>query len=396
MNIKYFDHAATTAVAPEVLHEMIPYFSKNYGNASSMYEIARISKRAMNEARAKIAHAIGASPKEIYFTSCGSESDNLAIKGIAYANKEKGKHIITSKIEHNAVLNSCERLEEQGFEITYLNVDQNGFVNLEELKNAIREDTILITIMFANNEVGTIEPVEKIAEIAKNNNIIFHTDAVQAIGNVRIDVRKIGIDALSMSAHKFYGPKGIGALYVRDDVNFQRIQDGGHQERDKRAGTENVAEIVGMGKAIEMSYKNFDEHCNYLRDLRDYYIAKVEREIPNAKLNGDREKRLPGNANFSFEGLNGEKILFTLDLHGICASAGSACATGSLLPSHVLSAMGVPEIFASGTLRTTFGMENTKEDIDYLVECLKKINRRSPCKDAGAFVTYSIHYIRGF
>lgn len=373
MNIKYFDNAATTAVAPEVLHEMIPYFSKNYGNASSMYEIARISKRAMNEARAKIAHAIGASPKEIYFTSCGSESDNLAIKGIAYANKEKGKHIITSKIEHNAVLNSCERLEEQGFEITYLNVDQNGFVNLEELKNAIREDTILITIMFANNEVGTIEPVEKIAEIAKNNNIIFHTDAVQAIGNVRIDVRKIGIDALSMSAHKFYGPKGIGALYVRDDVNFQRIQDGGHQERDKRAGTENVAEIVGMGKAIEMSYKNFDEHCNYLRDLRDYYIAKVEREIPNAKLNGDREKRLPGNANFSFEGLNGEKILFTLDLHGICASAGSACATGSLLPSHVLSAMGVPEIFASGTLRTTFGMENTKEDIDYLVECLKKI-----------------------
>ena len=373
MNIKYFDHAATTAVAPEVLHEMIPYFSKNYGNASSMYEIARISKRAMNEARAKIAHAIGASPKEIYFTSCGSESDNLAIKGIAYANKEKGKHIITSKIEHNAVLNSCERLEEQGFEITYLNVDPNGFVNLEELKNAIREDTILITIMFANNEVGTIEPVEKIAEIAKNNNIIFHTDAVQAIGNVRIDVRKIGIDALSMSAHKFYGPKGIGALYVRDDVNFQRIQDGGHQERDKRAGTENVAEIVGMGKAIEMSYKNFDEHCNYLRDLRDYYIAKVEREIPNAKLNGDREKRLPGNANFSFEGLNGEKILFTLDLHGICASAGSACATGSLLPSHVLSAMGVPEIFASGTLRTTFGMENTKEDIDYLVECLKKI-----------------------
>ena len=373
MNIKYFDHAATTAVAPEVLHEMIPYFSKNYGNASSMYEIARISKRAMNEARAKIAHAIGASPKEIYFTSCGSESDNLAIKGIAYANKEKGKHIITSKIEHNAVLNSCERLEEQGFEITYLNVDQNGFVNLEELKNAIREDTILITIMFANNEVGTIEPVEKIAEIAKNNNIIFHTDSVQAIGNVRIDVKKMGIDALSMSAHKFYGPKGIGALYVRDDVNFQRIQDGGHQERDKRAGTENVAEIVGMGKAIEMAYKNFDEHCNYLRDLRDYYIAKVEREIPNAKLNGDREKRLPGNANFSFEGLNGEKILFTLDLHGICASAGSACATGSLLPSHVLSAMGVPEIFASGTLRTTFGMENTKEDIDYLVECLKKI-----------------------
>ena len=369
----YFDHSATTAVKREVLNEMIPYFNLEYGNPSSLYYIGRETKRAIECARRKVARAINCCEEEVYFTSCGSESDNLAIKGIAYANKEKGKHIITSKIEHNAVLNSCERLEEQGFEITYLNVDQNGFVNLEELKNAIREDTILITIMFANNEVGTIEPVEKIAEIAKNNNIIFHTDAVQAIGNVRIDVRKIGIDALSMSAHKFYGPKGIGALYVRDDVNFQRIQDGGHQERDKRAGTENVAEIVGMGKAIEMSYKNFDEHCNYLRDLRDYYIAKVEREIPNAKLNGDREKRLPGNANFSFEGLNGEKILFTLDLHGICASAGSACATGSLLPSHVLSAMGVPEIFASGTLRTTFGMENTKEDIDYLVECLKKI-----------------------
>lgn len=373
MNIRYFDHAATTAVAPEVLHEMIPYFSKNYGNASSMYEIGRVAKKAMNEARARVAHAIGASPKEIYFTSCGSESDNLAIKGIAYANKERGKHIITSKIEHNAVLNSCYRLEEQGFEVTYLNVDENGFIDLNELENSIREDTILITIMFANNEVGTIEPIEKIAEIAHKHNIIFHTDAVQAIGNVRIDVIKMGIDALSMSAHKFYGPKGIGALYVKDGVAFQRIQDGGHQERDKRAGTENVAEIVGIGKAIELVYQDFDEHYEYLKNLRDYYINRIEKEIPYAKLNGDRVKRLPGNANFSFEGLSGEKMLFTLDLHGICASAGSACATGSLLPSHVLSAMGVPDSLASGTLRTTFGMENTKEDIDYLVECLKNI-----------------------
>lgn len=373
MNIRYFDHAATTAVAPEVLRDMIPYFSKNYGNASSMYEIGRTAKKAMNEARARVAHAIDASPKEIYFTSCGSESDNLAIKGIAYANKERGKHIITSKIEHNAVLNSCSRLEEQGFEVTYLNVDENGFVDLNELENEIREDTILITIMFANNEVGTIEPIEKIAEIAHKHNIIFHTDAVQAIGNVRIDVRKIGIDALSMSAHKFYGPKGIGALYVKDGVAFQRIQDGGHQERDKRAGTENVAEIVGMGKAIELVYQDFDEHYEYLKNLRDYYINRVEKEIPYVKLNGDRVKRLPGNANFSFEGLSGEKMLFTLDLHGICASAGSACATGSLLPSHVLSAMGVPDSLASGTLRTTFGPENTKEDIDYLVECLKNI-----------------------
>lgn len=373
MDIRYFDHAATTAVAPEVLRDMIPYFSKNYGNASSMYEIGRTAKKAMNEARARVAHAIDASPKEIYFTSCGSESDNLAIKGIAYANKERGKHIITSKIEHNAVLNSCSRLEEQGFEVTYLNVDENGFVDLNELENEIREDTILITIMFANNEVGTIEPIEKIAEIAHKHNIIFHTDAVQAIGNVRIDVRKIGIDALSMSAHKFYGPKGIGALYVKDGVAFQRIQDGGHQERDKRAGTENVAEIVGMGKAIELVYQDFDEHYEYLKNLRDYYINRVEKEIPYVKLNGDRVKRLPGNANFSFEGLSGEKMLFTLDLHGICASAGSACATGSLLPSHVLSAMGVPDSLASGTLRTTFGPENTKEDIDYLVECLKNI-----------------------
>lgn len=375
MNIRYFDHAATTAVAPEVLHEMIPYFSKNYGNASSMYEIGRVAKKAMNEARARVAHAIGASPKEIYFTSCGSESDNLAIKGIAYANKERGKHIITSKIEHNAVLNSCYRLEEQGFEVTYLNVDENGFIDLNELENSIREDTILITIMFANNEVGTIEPIEKIAEIAHKHNIIFHTDAVQAIGNVRIDVIKMGIDALSMSAHKFYGPKGIGALYVKDGVAFQRIQDGGHQERDKRAGTENVAEIVGIGKAIELVYQDFDEHYEYLKNLRDYYINRIEKEIPYAKLNGDRVKRLPGNANFSFEGLSGEKMLFTLDLHGICASAGSACATGSLLPSHVLSAMGVPDNLASGTLRTTFGMDNTKEDIDYLVECLKNIKQ---------------------
>lgn len=377
MDIKYFDHAATTAVAPEVLREMIPYFSKNYGNASSMYEIARVSKKAMNEARARVAHAIGASPREIYFTSCGSESDNLAIKGIAYANKEKGKHIITSKVEHNAVLSSCSRLEEQGFEVTYLNVDEYGFIDLNELENAIREDTILITIMFANNEVGTIEPIEDIAKIAHNHNIVFHTDAVQAIGNVRIDVRKMGIDALSMSAHKFYGPKGIGALYVKDGIEFQRIQDGGHQERDKRAGTENVAEIVGIGKAIELAYQNFDRHCEYLKSIRDYYISKVEKEIPYAKLNGDRVKRLPGNANFSFEGLSGEKMLFTLDLHGICASAGSACATGSLLPSHVLSAMGVPDSLASGTLRTTFGVENTKEDIDYLVNCLKNIKPNS-------------------
>lgn len=373
MKIRYFDHAATTAVSEEVLNAMLPYFRKNYGNPSSMYEIARISKKAINEARAKVAHSINASPKEIYFTSCGSESDNLAIKGIAYANKEKGNHIITSKIEHNAVLNTCQRLEKQGYEITYLDVDEKGFVRLDELEDAIKDNTILITIMFANNEVGTIEPIEQISKIAKKHNIIFHTDAVQAIGNVRIDVKELDIDALSMSAHKFYGPKGVGALYVKSGINFQRIQDGGHQEMDKRAGTENVAEIVGMGKAIESIYRNFDERCNYLKDIRDYYINRVESEIPYATLNGDRIKRLPGNANFSFKGLTGERILFNLDLNGICASAGSACATGSLLPSHVLSAMGITEELANSTLRTTFGEENTKEDIDFLVDCLKNI-----------------------
>lgn len=373
MKIRYFDHAATTKVNEEVIKDMIPYFGIEYGNASSIYSIGRKSKRAIENARNKVAKAINANPKDIYFTACGSESDNLAIKGIAYANKEKGNHIITSKIEHHAVLNSCKTLEKQGFKVTYLNVDEDGIINLEELKSSITNDTILITIMYANNEIGTIQPIEEIGKIAKENNIIFHTDSVQAIGNVRIDVQKLNIDALSMSAHKFYGPKGIGALYVKEGIKFDKLQDGGHQERDKRAGTENVAGIVGLGTAIERIYENFDEYNEKLTNLRDYYIKSVEEKIPYIRLNGHRTKRLPGNSNISFKFIEGEALLLNLDFKGICASTGSACASGSMNPSHVLLAIGLPHEIAHGSLRITIGEENTKEDIDYLVECLVEI-----------------------
>ena len=368
--IFYFDHAATTFVKDEVLKEMLPYFSMEYGNPSSIYTIGRKNRKAVEEARKRVAIAINANHKDIYFTSCGSESDNLAIKGIAYANKNKGNHIITTKIEHPAVLNTCKALEKDGFRITYLSVDKDGLINIGELKNAITEKTILISIMFANNEIGTIEPIKEIGEIAKENNIYFHTDAVQAIGNVKIDVEKMNIDSLSMSAHKFYGPKGVGALYVRKGVEFNKIQDGGHQERDKRAGTENVPGIVGLGKAIEEAYKNFEDSNKKLTNLRDYYIREVEQKIPDVKLNGDRTKRLPGNANFSFKNVDGESLLMNLDMKGICASTGSACSSGSGAPSHVLLAIGLPYELAHGSLRITLGNENTKEDIDYLVEKL--------------------------
>lgn len=327
MEIRYFDHAATTAVKEEVLKEMLPYFSLQYGNASSIYTIGRKSKKAIDIAREKVAKAINCKVKEIYFTSCGSEADNLALKGIAYANREKGKHIITSKIEHPAVLESCKTLEKQGFEVTYLNVDKYGFISLQELENSIRKDTILISIMFANNEIGTIEPIKEIGEIAKKHRILFHTDSVQAIGNVKIDVDEMNIDLLSMSAHKFYGPKGVGALYVREGVNFDRIQDGGHQEKSKRAGTENVAGIVGLGKAIELACMNLEEYNERLTNLRDYYFSEVENKIPNIKVNGDRLNRLPGNANISFENIDGGELLLKLDEVGICASTGSACSS---------------------------------------------------------------------
>lgn len=373
MELRYFDNAATTAVREEVLKEMIPYFTINYGNPSAIYQVGREAKRGMDKARQRVADAINCNMHEIYFTSCGSESDNLAIKGVAYANKEKGNHIITTKIEHHAVLNSCQTLERQGFKVTYLNVDENGTVNIQELLNSITENTILISIMFANNEIGTIEPIEKIGKIARDKNILFHTDAVQAIGNVRIDVQKLNVDLLSMSGHKFYGPKGIGALYVKDGVNFEKIQDGGHQEKNKRAGTENVAEIVGLGKAIELIYDEFDQYNKKLRDLRDYYFSEVEKKIPDIKINGDRENRLPGNANISFKGVNAQKLLFSLDELGICASAGSACSTGDSEPSHVLTSIGLSKELSSSTLRTSFGYSNTKEDIDFLVESLQNL-----------------------
>lgn len=380
--IRYFDHAATTATKEEVLKEMLPYFTLNYGNASSIYSIGRKSKKAVEESRHKAARAIGAEAKEIYFTSCGSESDNLAIKGVAFANKEKGNHIITTKIEHPAVLHTCQHLEREGFKVTYLNVDSEGLINLNELEEAITPQTILISVMFANNEIGTIQPIKEIGTIAKKHNIYFHTDAVQAVGNVRINVNELNIDLLSMSAHKFYGPKGMGALYVRNGVKFEKIQDGGHQERNMRAGTENVAGIVGLGKAIELAYENFDDYNKKLTDLRDYYFSQVEEKIPDIKINGHRTKRLPGNANISFEFIEGESLLLYLDARGICASSGSACTSGSLDPSHVLLAIGLPPEIAHGSLRVTFGDDNTKEDVDFLVETLveivAKLRRMSP------------------
>lgn len=371
--IRYFDHAATTAVREEVLKEMLPYFTLNYGNPSSIYGIGRISKKAIEISRQKVARELNATQNEIYFTGCGSESDNLAIKGIAHSYSYKGKHIITSKIEHPAVLNTCHKLEKEGYEISYLNVNKDGIISIEDLESSIRDDTILITIMFANNEIGTIQPIKQIGGIAKKHNIIFHTDAVQAVGNVRINVKELNIDALSLSGHKFYAPKGIGALYVRSGVDFEKQQDGGHQEKDKRAGTENIAGIVGIGKAIELAYKDFDEYNKKLMDLRDYYIEQVEKNIPNARLNGHRTIRLPGNANFSFENVDGEDLLLNLDEKGICASSGSACSSGSAEPSHVLLALGLPPQLANGALRTTFGHENTKEDVDFLIKSMQEI-----------------------
>ena len=373
MKIRYFDNAATTPVREEVIKEMIPYFGVEYGNASTMYSIGRNARRAMNHSRKQVAEAINCDINEIYFTSCGSESDNLAIKGFAWANKDKGNHIITSKIEHHAVLDACKTLEKQGFKVTYLNVDNRGIVDLNQLVDSITEETILITIMFANNEIGTIEPIEKIGHIAKQKGIAFHTDAVQAIGNTKIDVKKLNIDMLSLSGHKFYAPKGVGALYVRNGINFNKMLDGGEQESNKRAGTENVAEIVALGKAIELIYNEYEEYNKKLTDLRDYYIDRVQKEIANVKVNGDLENRLPGNANISFKDIDGEELLLKLDEVGICASAGSAWSTSNLQPSHVLTAIGLEKEYIDGTLRVSFGRDNTKEDVDFLIDNLRRI-----------------------
>ena len=368
--IRYFDHAATTAVDEEVLKEMLPYFNIEYGNPSSIYSIGRSAKRAVEEARRKVAYAINCNSKEIVFTGCGSEGDNIALKGVAYANMDKGNHIITTKIEHPAILNTCKTLEKEGFRVTYLDVDENGMISVDELKSKITDNTIIISVMFANNEIGTIQPIEEIGKIAKDNNILFHTDGVQAVGNVKIDVQKMNIDLLSMSAHKFYGPKGIGAIYIKDGVKCKKLQDGGHQEKNRRAGTENVAGIVGLGKAIQLATDNLEEYNNKISKLRDYYEEQVEKNIPYVKVNGDRTRRLPGNSNISFKFIDGEALLLNLDMNGICASTGSACSSGMNNPSHVLLAIGLPDNIARGALRITFGKENTKEDVEYLVKSL--------------------------
>ena len=371
--IRYFDNAATTKVKDEVIKTMIPYFGIEFGNPSSMYKIGRSAKRAIEDARKKVAELINCNASEIIFTAGGSESDNTALKGIAHLAKNKGKHIITSKIEHYAVLNSCKELEKEGYAVTYLNVNEDGVVDLEQLENAITEETILISIMFANNEIGTIQPIEKIAQIAKKHKIILHTDAVQACGNVFIDVQKMGIDMLSLSGHKIYGPKGIGALYVKNGIDFQKFIDGGHQEKNRRSGTENVAEIVGLGKACNIAQYDMSSYINKLKYFRDYFINQIRQKFPNCHINGSLEQRLPGNCNLCFENINSSELLLKLDAVGICASGGSACSSGDTAPSHVLSAIGVPNDLARGALRITFGDFNTFEDVEFLIKSLEEI-----------------------
>lgn len=369
----YMDHAATTYTNKEVLNEMLPFFTDYFGNPSSVHQFGREVKKHIDVARSRVAKAIGATPEEIYFTAGGSEADNMAIKGVAFANKAKGNHIITSKIEHHAVLHTCEYLEKEGFEVTYLDVDQYGMVNPEDVRKAITEKTILITIMYANNEIGTIQPIEEIGKIAKEKGVYFHTDAVQAIGNVRIDVKEQNIDMLSLSGHKFYGPKGIGALYIRKGVKMIGIIHGGAQERKRRAGTENVPGIIGLGKAIERAYEHFDEHNKRISDMRDRLIKGIMERVPYTRLNGHPEKRLSGNTSFCFEFIEGESLLLNLDMKGIAGSSGSACTSGSLDPSHVLLAIGLPHEIAHGSLRLSLGDINTDEDIDYVLEVLPEI-----------------------
>ncbi len=381
MKIRYFDNAATTKVKKEVVDKMFPYFVESYGNPSSLYTLGRTAKVGIEEARKHVANLINCDKNEIYFTSGGTESDNTALKGIMHVSKNKGKHMITTKIEHHAILNSCKTLEEHGCKVTYLNVDKEGIINLEELVNAITKDTVLISVMFANNEIGSIQPIKKIGEIAKEKGIIFHTDAVQACGNVKIDVKEMNIDMLSLSGHKIGAPKGIGALYVNKNIEFKNLIDGGHQERDKRAGTENVPGMIGLGEACKIAKNNIELHINKMKELRDFYFSEVQNQIPDIKINGSMEHRLPGNSNISFKGINGSELLMKLDEKGICASAGSACSSESSMPSHVLTAIGLTSEYAEGTLRVTFGDENTKEDVEYLVENLTQIVKEIRNKD---------------
>ena len=375
-NTVYLDYAATTYVKPEVLEEMLPYFTQKFGNPSSFYSISRENRMAIDKARAQVAKALNCDVNEVYFTGGGSEADNWAIKGIASAHKNKGNHIITTKIEHHAVLHTCQYLEKHGFEVTYLDVDDKGLVKLEELKNAITDKTILVSIMFANNEIGTIEPIKQIGEICRERKIFFHTDAVQAVGNVAIDVKDMNIDLLSLAGHKIYGPKGVGVLYIRKGIKIDNLIHGGSQERNRRAGTENIPGVVGLGKAIELATDNLEEHRNKMIALRDRLIEGLLK-VPYTRLNGaEGDKRLPGNVNVCFEFVEGESILLSLDFKGICASSGSACTSGSLDPSHVLLAIGLPHEIAHGSLRLTLGEGSKEEDVDYILEVIPPIIER--------------------
>ncbi len=372
----YMDYSATTYVKPEVLEEMLPYFTEKFGNPSSFYGISRETKRSIDKAREQVAEALNCLPDEVYFTGGGSEADNWAIKGIASAHKNKGNHIITTKIEHHAVLHTCAYLEKNGFDVTYLDVDEEGLINLEDLKNAITDKTILVSIMFANNEIGTIQPIKEIGEICREKNIFFHTDAVQAVGNVPVDVKDMNIDMLSLAGHKIYGPKGIGVLYIKKGIKIDNLIHGGAQERNRRAGTENIAAIVGLGKAMELAHNNLEEHMKKLTLLRDKLINGLLK-IPYTRLNGPKgDKRLPGNVNVCFRFIEGESILLSLDFKGVCASSGSACTSGSLDPSHVLLAIGLPHEIAHGSLRLTMGEGSTEEDVDYVLEVVPPIIER--------------------
>ncbi len=369
----YLDNAATTKTRPEVVETMLPYFTELYGNPSSVYEFAAQNKKAVDDARAKIANVIGADTSEIYFTAGGTESDNWAIKAVVEAYAAKGNHIITTKFEHHAILHTCEYMEKHGIDVTYVDVDEYGIVKLDQLEQAIRPTTILISVMFANNEIGTIQPIKEIGEIAKKHDVLFHTDAVQAFGQVPIDVNEMNISMLSASAHKLNGPKGIGLLYIRKGVKIRSYVHGGAQERQRRAGTENVPGIVGFGKAAEIALATMEERANKEKKLRDLLIARVLDEIPYVRVNGDKTRRLPNNINFSFQFIEGESLLIMLDMNNICASSGSACTSGSLDPSHVLLAIGLPHEIAHGSLRLTLSDENTEEEINYTVDRIKEI-----------------------
>lgn len=369
----YLDNAATTRTAPEVVEAMLPFFSENYGNASSIYGLGSTSKKALNAARRTLADYLGARQEEIYFTAGGTEADNWALKAAAEAYGDKGRHIITTRIEHHAVLHTCEYLEKQGYEVTYVGVDENGIVKLEELEAAIRPDTILISVMYANNEVGTLQPIGEIGRIAHERGVLFHTDAVQAFGQLPIRVEELHIDMLSASAHKVNGPKGVGCLYIRSGLKLRSFIHGGAQERSRRAGTENIPGIVGFGKAIERAVRIMPEKIQRETELRDYLIDRIYEKIPYCRLNGDPSRRLPGNVNFSFQFVEGESLLIMLDMKGICGSSGSACTSGALDPSHVLLAMGLPHEIAHGSLRLTLSEENTREEMDLVVESIAEI-----------------------